>query len=319
MSVLFRATASTHLRLKRIMANPTSGVVDRVGPFVAGSSSSELLALAQELGLHVVPEAEQHGDYYRQRCDGLKAAAKEFFYDYEGSASLVLQKIVESDVVPEFVEYVYSWLAHDRLCGLMFFGVNSEAGTRLRSTSTSARSGSTRRRSPRRWRKYPRSPESVVNFFQFESYPLPPQVPGGDGTGVFADFEQLVRTTEENETKTSIEQHYCGPRVVHAAKPKPAPDNAAAASASDSVRRIYCNDEWFVVYDRKVEHYVRTIESLHLFTSLVYLSRREMDDIGRRLNSEHAHGSRGRRARRSTPGTKRSARRPRRGSSGLPS
>jgi hypothetical protein len=271
------------------MANPTSGVADRVGPFVAGSSWSELAAVAQELGLRVVPEAEQQGNYDRQRCEGLKAAAKEFFYDYEGSASLVLQRTGESDAIPDFVEYIYGWLAHDRLCGLVFFGLSSEAGTRaqideheklFREQADEIAEALAR--------KYPRSVESIVNFFHFESYALPPQVSGGDEHSVFAGFEQLVRTAEDNETRTTIEQHYCGPRVVRAAKTKPAPDNAAAASASDFVRRIYCNDEWFAVYDRKVEHYVRTIESLHLFTSLVYLSRREMDDIGRRLNGERS-------------------------------
>ncbi len=58
-----------------------------------------------------------------------------------------------------------------------------------------------------------------------------------------------------------------------------------AAHASQSARRIFCNDDWFVVYDHALERYVRTIESLHVFTSLVYLSRKEMNDVGRRLNA----------------------------------
>ena len=45
------------------------------------------------------------------------------------------------------------------------------------------------------------------------------------------------------------------------------------------------NDEFFVIHDHEIVRYVRTIESLHSITSLVYLSRRMMDDVGRRLNS----------------------------------
>jgi hypothetical protein len=270
------------------MANPASGASDRVGPFAAGSTSSELLALAQELGLHVVPEAEQDDEYFRQRCDGLKAATEEFFYDYERSSAVVLQKTGESEKIPEFVEYIYCWLAHDRLCGLVLYGVNSEAGGRAQidqhekafreqaAEITAALS-----------QKYPRNPDSIVNYFHFETYPLPPQVPGSDVSTAFARFEQMVGTTEDNETQATIEVQYCGPRVVRATKSKPVTDPAAAAaSASDSVRRIFCNDQWFVVYDQTLELYVRTIESLHAFTSLVYLSRKEMDDVGRRLNSE---------------------------------
>jgi hypothetical protein len=280
--------ASTAFIANQLMANPASDVVHRVGPFVAGASASELVRVAQELGLHVVPEDEQQGDYFRQRCDGLKEAAEEFYYDWAGSASLVLQKTGESEKIPEFVEYIHCWLAGDRLCGLILYGVNSEAGARgqidqhekaFREQAAEITAALSQ--------KYPRNPDVIVNYFHFDRYPLPPQVPLGDAKNAFASVEVLTGTTEDNESKATIEVHYCGPRIVSATKTRPAPD-AAAASATESVRRIFCSDEWFVVYDQTLELYVRTIESLHAFNSLVYLSRREMDDIGRRLNSERS-------------------------------
>ena len=39
-------------------------------------------------------------------------------------------------------------------------------------------------------------------------------------------------------------------------------------------------------YDFKIERYVRTIESIHVFESLIYVSSTLANDIGRRLNSQ---------------------------------
>jgi len=72
-------------------------------------------------------------------------------------------------------------------------------------------------------------------------------------------------------------------------KRKVGPDVAtAAAHTSQSSRKIFCNDEFFVVYNHAIERYVRTIESLHVFTNLVYLSRKVMDDLGQKLNSQRS-------------------------------
>ena len=59
----------------------------------------------------------------------------------------------------------------------------------------------------------------------------------------------------------------------------------AATHSSQSARKFFANDEFLVVYDFKVERYVRTIESIHAFENVVYLSRTLADDIGRRLNA----------------------------------
>ena len=55
---------------------------------------------------------------------------------------------------------------------------------------------------------------------------------------------------------------------------------------SEDARRIFCNDQWIVICDHSLERYVRTIESLHVYTKLVYLSRQVMDEAGRKLNAE---------------------------------
>ena len=113
------------------MENQLAPALGRVGPFVAGSTSSDLIGIAQhpDLGLRLVDKDEQMQEYYRQRCDSLCAAAKEFFYDYPESTSLVFQKTGDSRQIPDFIEYIYCWLVQDRIAGLIFFGVISEAGT----------------------------------------------------------------------------------------------------------------------------------------------------------------------------------------------
>ena len=120
-----------HLHAKRVMSNPSTPVSDRLGPFVAGSASSDLIALAQQqdFGLRLVGKEEQTQDHFQQRCDGLSAKTREFFYDFEDSTFLVFQKTVDSAQIPDFIEYLLCWFAQDRLSGVILFGISSEAGT----------------------------------------------------------------------------------------------------------------------------------------------------------------------------------------------
>jgi hypothetical protein len=272
------------------MANPPSQAEDRVGPFVAGSKSSELIGLAQQpdLGLRVVDAEEQKRDHYRQHCNSLIAAAQEFFYDYEGSASLVFQKMVDSEHIPEFIQYVYCRLVQDQLGGLILFGVSSDAGTheqidQLENSFWEQSAEIAEALS----RKYTQNPEMIDNYFNFELYPVLPRHPAVEPQGAFSSFPRLVITEENLETRTRIETHYWGPSVVRASHKEFGSDVAtAAAHSSQSARRIVGNDKWFVVYHHAIERYVRTIESLHVFTNLVYLSRPVMDDLGRKLNAQ---------------------------------
>ena len=59
----------------------------------------------------------------------------------------------------------------------------------------------------------------------------------------------------------------------------------AATHSSQSTRKFYSNEEFLVIHDYKLERYVRTIESLHIFTNLVYIARKLADDLGRQLNA----------------------------------
>ena len=64
------------------MAQSESHATNRAGPFVAGSTSSELIALASQpdLALRILEQEEQSRDYYKARCDALGSAASEFFF-----------------------------------------------------------------------------------------------------------------------------------------------------------------------------------------------------------------------------------------------
>jgi hypothetical protein len=257
---------------------------------VAGSTSSDLIGLARQqgLGLRVVDAQEQKRDYYRQRCDGLNAAAKEFFYDYEGSAPVVFEKTGDSDQIPEFIQYVYCWLVQDRLGGLILCGVSSDAGTHEQiDQQENAFWEQSAEIAEALSAKYTQNPESLVNYFNFELHPVLPRVLNIDPKSVFSGFQRLVTTEEDHETRTRIETHYWGPSVVLASRRKLGPDVATAtAHTSQSARKIFCNDQWFVVYHLAIERYVRTIESLHVFTNLVYMSRQVMDDLGKKLNAQ---------------------------------
>ena len=102
------------------MADSPSQAENRVGPFRAGATSGDLIGLAgrDDLGLRVLSAQEQKADYFKARCDALEFAAREFFYDYAGSSSLIFQKTRDTPSIPDFIEYAYCWLVEDRLCGL---------------------------------------------------------------------------------------------------------------------------------------------------------------------------------------------------------
>ena len=272
------------------MADQLTQAPDRVGPFVVGSTASDLIALAlqPELGLRVVQQNEQMQENYRQRCEGLCAAAKEFFYDYEESTSLVFQKMGDSKQIPDFIEYIYCWFIEDRLGGLIFFGVISDAGTHeeidQHENSLRARSAEIAEALSS---KYTQSTESLINYFNFDLYAVPPPVAASESKDVFLSFQRLVTGIEETDKRTRIETRYCGPTLVQASRRKPGADApTGAAHTSHFSRKTFGNDDFFVLYDHDIERYVRTIESLHVSTTLVYLSRRVMDDLGRKLNSK---------------------------------
>ena len=134
--------------------------------------------------------------------------------------------------------------------------------------------------------KYPQSPDSFINFLDFETYPVLPEHPGLDLTKVLTSYERLVNASEDNETKTRVETHYCGPSIILPSRKKHDAEIATAAThSSQSTRKFFSNEEFLVIYDYKLERYVRTIESLHIFTNLVYIARKLADDLGRQLNA----------------------------------
>jgi hypothetical protein len=272
------------------MANRPSGGLDRVGPFVAGATLSDLITLAKQenLGLHLLTDEEQKRDHYRQRFDDLQATAREFFHDYDESTSVVFEKSAGSDQVPEFIQYVYCWLVQDRLGGLILFGVDSDAGTHEeidqreslfweQSSEIKLALGS----------KYSDCDEPVINYFQFLVYPNRPRVPDHWPKNIFSSLPQLVTCDDDEDARTRIETHYWGPSVLRATDNLLGPEIATnAAHSSQSARRILSNDQWIVVCNHALERYVRTIESLHGFTKLVYMSRPVMEDVGRKLHAE---------------------------------
>ena len=141
---------------------------------MAGSTSSDLAGPANQgdHGLRVLAHEEQQRDYFKARCDALVAAGREFFFDYDKASSLILQKTREVAQLPDFVEYVYCWLADDRLGGLILSGVTSDAGTheQINQQESVFREHAAEVEEALS-RKYPESPESFVNFFNFETYP----------------------------------------------------------------------------------------------------------------------------------------------------
>lgn len=134
--------------------------------------------------------------------------------------------------------------------------------------------------------RYPQSPETFVNFFNFETYPAAHQLPSQVPESLFPSYQQLVDVAEDDEPSSRIETHHCGPSLILPSRKRHDPDIPAAAThSSQYTRKFFASDDFLVVYDFKIERYVRTIESIHVFENLVYLSRTLADDIGRRLNA----------------------------------
>jgi hypothetical protein len=267
-----------------------SHATDRVGPFVAGSKSSELIALAQRenVGLTLVGAEEQMRDPNRQRYDGLKAGAREFFLDYEGSTALLFEKTGDSDHIPDFIQLIYCYLVEDQLAGVILFGVSSDAGDHDHVDHQEAAFWEQAAEIAEALAsKYFPTTRSVFNYFNFALYPALPRIPDVETDGVFVRYPRLIAFEENHEKRTRIETHYWGPTVLLASDQKVGLDvETAAAHTSMAVRRVLGNDRWLVVVNHAVERYVRTIESLHVFTKLVYISREVMDDLGRKLNSQ---------------------------------
>jgi hypothetical protein len=261
-----------------------------LGPLVAGSTSSELCAQAtqDELGLRLLAKEDQARDQYRPRCSALNSVASEFFYNYQGASSIIFQKIRETPLLPDFVEYVFCWLASDHLCGAILSGVTSDAGTHTHideqekvfceHAAEVAQALASR---------YLESIGPFVNHFNFETYPVLPQVNGFATEDYLTAYQRLVTDNTDGEPSVRIDTHYSGPAFLQPSRRKHDSEIPTAATHSrESSSQAYASKDTVVVYDFKVERYVRTIESIHVFENLIYLSRALADDLGRRLNSE---------------------------------
>jgi hypothetical protein len=262
----------------------------RLGPLVAGSSSSELRVLAnqEETGLRLLENEDQARDYYRTRCAALNAVANEFFYNYQDSSSLILQKTRETHLLPDFVEYVYCWFARDQLCGAILSGVTSDAGTHAQvNDQESVFCEHSAEVAQALSSRYSEAPDPVVNYFNFEAYPVLPQIHGLATEELLRSYQRLITSSLDGAPTTRIETHYCGPAILVPSRKRNDSDFPAASThSSQASTQTYASKDTLVVYDFKVERYVRTIESIHVFENLVYLSRILADQIGRPLNTE---------------------------------
>jgi hypothetical protein len=257
---------------------------------VAGVTSGELCALPvqEELGLRLLAQEDQARDHYRTRCSALHSVAAEFFYNYQGSSSLIFQKTRESPRLPDFVEYVCAWMAGDQLCGTILSGVTSDAGSHAQINEQEAvfceHAAEVAQALSSR---YPEKLEPFVNYFNFQTYPSLPQVHGFAVEGCLTGYQKLVTVNLEGEPSTRIDTHYCGPAFLLPSRKKhDAEIPTAATHSSQASSQAYASKDTVVIYDFKVERYVRTIESIHVFENLIYLSRALADDLGRRLNGE---------------------------------
>jgi hypothetical protein len=276
---------STKLRIE--MATQPSSAKNQVGPFVAGSTLSDLMGLAEieNIGLRLVNAQEQLRDPMRQRYQDLRGAAKEYFCEDDQSAALLLQKTGDSEYIPDFVQYVYCWLIEDRLGGLILSGVSTDVGNHEQiDLQESAFWDQSAEIAQALSNKYTQSPAALANYFNFTVFPGLPRAPGIDPQGVFSAFPRLVKSEDGHEPAASIATYYWGPAVLLPSDREIGAEVAAsAAHTSEAARRICCNDHWIVVCSHSVERYVRTIESLHVYTKLIYISRQVMDEVGRKL------------------------------------
>ena len=122
---------------------------------------------------------------------------------------------------PDFIEYVYCWLATDRLGGFILLGVSSEAGTheQINQQEHSFREQSTEIVEALSG-KYPQSQELVINYFNFELHMARPSVPKNRVESVFTGFQRLVTATEDTGSTNRIETQYFGPAMVHSSPKK---------------------------------------------------------------------------------------------------
>ncbi len=270
------------------MTQPASLATNRLGPFVAGSSADDLIARVSQadFGLRVLDPDEQARDYYKARCEALEAAAREFFHPFEGARSLILQKTRDTALLPAFTEYVYCWFAEDRLCGTILSGVTSDAGTHgqinEQEVELEAHASEVHEALER---KYPERPDLFINYFNFQVLPAPPDVDGLSIAGHFSAFDRLITIQEENQSRTQVETAHSGPTVIRfSGKPALAEVPTGTTHSSQAFRKGFAGDGGLVIYDFKLERYVRTIESIHVYENLTYLSRTLCGELGRRLN-----------------------------------
>lgn len=228
------------------MVDPESGVANRVGPFAAGSTSSDLIGLANQgdPGLRVLEHEEQQRDYYKARCDALASTAREFFFDFDRTSSLIFQKTRDTTGLPDFVEYVYCWLADDRHCGFILSGVTSDAGTHEQiNQQESAFWEHTAEVAEALSRKYPESPESFVNFFNFGTYSELPQLPASVPAILFTGYRgwgSPPRTTSQppESRPTTVAPRWYTPRarIMTPTSPPPRPIPASPRGDSSPIR-----------------------------------------------------------------------------------
>lgn len=278
------------------MSQASQSAANRLGPFPAGSTSADLVATAArgDLGLRVLDPEEQARDYYKARCEAIEKVAQEFFFAYPGSKALILQKIRDSALLPEFAEYVHCWFADDRLCGVILSGVTSDAGTHAQINEQEASSEQHAAEvAEALGRKYPERPGHFVNFFNFEILSSLPEVEPQPVDTLYTPFERLVTAHEQNEPCTRIETAYVGPSLVSFVGRSPSAEIPTGSTHStESSRKAFATPECLVIYDYKLERYVRTIESIHVYETLIYVSRSLTDDLGRRLNAVQAQAVR---------------------------
>lgn len=270
-------------------SDPTT---NRLGPFPAGATPAELVALVQQgsLGLRLLDREEQARDYYRTRCEALEKAAAEFFFAYPGTQALIFQKNRETALLPDFTEYVLCWFAENRLCGTILSGVTSDAGTHAQiNEQETACEEHAAEVVDALGRKYPERPRAFLNYFDFVIQTAPPESAGEADDESFTHFTRLATIVEDNTPRTRVESASCGPVLLHLeARTHSSEIPTGSTHSSQRSRSSFANPECLVLYDFLVERYVRTIESIHVCENLIYISRTLANDLGRKLNASQS-------------------------------
>jgi hypothetical protein len=274
------------------MSDSARPATHRLGPFPAGCTSAELVAQAGqgELGLRQLDADEQAHEYYKARCQAIEKTSAEFFYANPDSRCLIFEKARDSRLLPEFAEYLFCWFAEDRLCGVILSGVTSDAGTHAQiNEQEAALEEHAAEVAEALERKYPERPTAFVNHFNFVVHPTPRGRDGSSEADLFIPFERLVASIEDGAPSMRIEGVCCGPTLISfAGKPHAVELASGSSHSSQFFRQAFASPECLVIYDFKLERYVRTIESIHVYEDLIYISRSLAEDLGRRLNAQHA-------------------------------